>query len=148
MQETGDVGSIPWSGRSPGIGNGNPLHYSSWRIPWRGAWGQGVTVQGIKKIWTELNNWARQYVKHKSILSLNTQIIWYYFYIKIWLIRTLKGKKPLGKWSARLIKAQQVYFNFLGKNPVKLKMYSFAFLPSQEECPEYKWGLVASQKYY
>ena len=24
----GDPGSIPWSGRSPGEGNGNPLQYS------------------------------------------------------------------------------------------------------------------------
>ena len=24
----GDLGSIPWSGRSPGEGNGNPLQYS------------------------------------------------------------------------------------------------------------------------
>ena len=24
----GDMGSIPWSGRSPGVGNGNPLQYS------------------------------------------------------------------------------------------------------------------------
>ena len=30
-----DVGSIPGSGRSPGEGNGNPLQYSCWRIPWR-----------------------------------------------------------------------------------------------------------------
>ena len=28
-----DVGSIPGSGRSPGGGNGNPLQYSSRRIP-------------------------------------------------------------------------------------------------------------------
>ena len=30
-------GSIPWSGRPPGGGHGNPLQYSSipaWRIPW------------------------------------------------------------------------------------------------------------------
>ena len=26
--DAGDVGSIPGSGRSPGAGNGNPLHYS------------------------------------------------------------------------------------------------------------------------
>ena len=26
--DTRDTGSIPGSGRSPGIGNGNPLHYS------------------------------------------------------------------------------------------------------------------------
>ena len=30
----GDLGSIPGSGRSPGEGNGNPLQYSSWIIPW------------------------------------------------------------------------------------------------------------------
>ena len=30
----GDQGSIPGSGRSPGEGNGNPLQYSSLRIPW------------------------------------------------------------------------------------------------------------------
>ena len=29
-----DVGWIPGSGRSPGEGNGYPLQYSSWRIPW------------------------------------------------------------------------------------------------------------------
>ena len=40
----GDVGSIPGSGRSPGEGNGNSLHYS-WRIPWTeepgGLWSMG-----------------------------------------------------------------------------------------------------------
>jgi len=30
----GDTGSIPGSGRVPGVGNGYPLQYSSWRIPW------------------------------------------------------------------------------------------------------------------
>ena len=29
-----DAGSIPGSGRSPGEGNGNPLQYTPWRIPW------------------------------------------------------------------------------------------------------------------
>ena len=34
----GDLGSIPESERSPGGGHGNPLQYSSWRIPMdRGA---------------------------------------------------------------------------------------------------------------
>ena len=31
---TRDVGSIPGSERFLIIGNGNPLHYSSWKIPW------------------------------------------------------------------------------------------------------------------
>ena len=35
-----DSGSIPGSGRSPGIGNGNPLQYSCLENPMdRGAWG-------------------------------------------------------------------------------------------------------------
>ena len=29
----GDPGSIPGLGRSPGEGNGHPLHYLAWRIP-------------------------------------------------------------------------------------------------------------------
>ena len=30
----GDPGSIPGLGRSPGEGNGTPLQYSCWKIPW------------------------------------------------------------------------------------------------------------------
>ena len=30
----GDPGLIPGLGSSPREGNGNPLHYYSWRIPW------------------------------------------------------------------------------------------------------------------
>ena len=29
-----DPGSIPGSGRSTGEGNGNPLQYFAWKIPW------------------------------------------------------------------------------------------------------------------
>ena len=31
---TGDLGSVPGSGRSLGEGNGNPLQYSCLKIPW------------------------------------------------------------------------------------------------------------------
>ena len=31
---TGDMGSIPGSGRSPGEGNGNPFQYSCLENPW------------------------------------------------------------------------------------------------------------------
>ena len=48
-----DMGSIPESGRSPGGGNGNPLHYSCLGNPMdRGAW--WATVYGIAKSWTRL----------------------------------------------------------------------------------------------
>ena len=50
-----DVGSIPGSGRCPGIGNGNLLQYSFLensmdRGDWRG------TVHGVTKSWTRLSN--------------------------------------------------------------------------------------------
>ena len=55
VQETRDLGTIPASGRSPGEGNGNPLHYSSLENPTdRGAW--WVTAHGIAKSWTQLSN--------------------------------------------------------------------------------------------
>ena len=42
---TGDAGSFPGSGRSPGGGNGNPLQYSCQDNPMdRGAW--WATVRG------------------------------------------------------------------------------------------------------
>ena len=42
----GDAGSIPWSGRSPGEGNGSPLQYSFLGNPiTRGTW--RATVDGV-----------------------------------------------------------------------------------------------------
>ena len=40
-EDTGDSGSIPWWGRSPGIGNGNPLQSSCLQNPMdREDWSQ------------------------------------------------------------------------------------------------------------
>ena len=45
---TGDLGSIPGLGKSPGEGSGNPLQYSCLGKPMeRGAW--GATVHGVTK---------------------------------------------------------------------------------------------------
>ena len=53
--DTRDVGSISGSGRSPGVGNGNPLQYSGLENPMdRGAW-QG-TVHRVTKSWTQLSD--------------------------------------------------------------------------------------------
>ena len=47
----GDSGSISVLGRSPGEGNGNPLHYSCLENPMDGgAW--QATVHGVPKNWT------------------------------------------------------------------------------------------------
>ena len=49
----GDLGLIPVLGRSPGIGNGNPLQYSCLDNPVdREAW--GATIHGVAKKQTRL----------------------------------------------------------------------------------------------
>ena len=49
---TGNSGSIPGSGRSPGEGNGCPHNILAWRIPWAEEPGGLHTVYGITKSWT------------------------------------------------------------------------------------------------
>jgi len=50
-----DIGSIPGSGRSPGVGNGTPLQYSCLKYSIvRGAW--WATFHGVAKSWTRLSN--------------------------------------------------------------------------------------------
>ena len=51
--DTGNVGSIPGSGRSPGGGHGNPLQYPCLENPMdRGAW--RATVHSVAKSQTQL----------------------------------------------------------------------------------------------
>ena len=45
----GDLGSIPGSGRFPGEGNGNPLQYSCWIIPWTEETG-GLQSMGLQRV--------------------------------------------------------------------------------------------------
>ena len=48
------LGSVLGSGRSPGVGNGNPLQYSCLENPMdRGAW--WAAVHGVTKSWTRLS---------------------------------------------------------------------------------------------
>ena len=55
--DTGGVGSMPGSGRSPGVGNGNPPTCSSLvlEIPWMEEPG-GATVLGVAKSRTRLSD--------------------------------------------------------------------------------------------
>ena len=54
----GDVSSIPGSGRSPGVGNGNPLQYSCLGNPMdRGAW--WAEVHGVTKSQTQLDSYKK-----------------------------------------------------------------------------------------
>ena len=59
------MGSIPELGRSPGVGNGNPLQYSCLEnFINRGAW--WVTVHGFADSWTWLSKWACMHIINYS----------------------------------------------------------------------------------
>ena len=56
-ENSGDLGSIPGSGRSSGERNGNPLQYSCLEKSMdREAW--WATVHGVPKSWTRLSNFT------------------------------------------------------------------------------------------
>ena len=48
-RDTRDEGSIPGPDRSPGAGNGNPLQYSSLKIPWTEEPG-GLQSMGSQRV--------------------------------------------------------------------------------------------------
>ena len=51
--DTRDAGSIPGLGRSPGVENGNPFHYSWWKLPWTEEPGglQSMELQRVRHNW-------------------------------------------------------------------------------------------------
>ena len=88
--DTGEVDSIPESGRSPGGGHGNPLQYFAWRIPWTEASWQ-VTIHRA----TKSQRWLKRLSMHEHpvfqvpfvfflywmVLTLFSKISWQYIYI-------------------------------------------------------------------
>ena len=68
-EDTGDMGSIPGSGRSPGVGNGNPLQYHNLENSMnRGAWWTGY-IPGLAKNWTRLSTHTCMHVRDPPNLS-------------------------------------------------------------------------------
>ena len=46
--DTGDAGSIPWSGKSPGGGNGKHSSILAWKIPWTES--GGLQSMGLQRV--------------------------------------------------------------------------------------------------
>ena len=70
--DTGDVGLIPRSGRSPGVGNGNPLQYSRLEnFTGRGVW-QAI-VHGVTKS-------RRRLSTHTKMSKENTYLLFCHCY--------------------------------------------------------------------
>ena len=69
-----DVGLVPGSGRSPGVGYGNPLHYSCLEnIMYRGVW-QAI-VHGVAKSCAQLSTHTHTHT-HNNQLRKPLEFIW------------------------------------------------------------------------
>ena len=67
--DTRDVSSIPGSGKFPGKGNGNPLHYSCMRNPMdKGAWQTAVRVH--KRVG---HNWLSMHAQELTLQPERSQ---------------------------------------------------------------------------
>ena len=65
----GDLGLIPWLGRSPGEGNGYPLQYSCLENPMeRGAW--WATVFAVTRSWIHLVTQQEQLYTSRDFQAL------------------------------------------------------------------------------
>ena len=68
------AGSIPGSGRSPGGGHGNPLHYSCLGIPWTEESG-GLRSIGLHKVRHDWSDWARTHAMTKDVENLSVCLL-------------------------------------------------------------------------
>ena len=66
--DTKDAGLIPGSGRSPGVGNGNPLQHSCWKIP-RTEEPGGLLSMGSQRV---RHDWATE---HAGTHTQDTKLI-------------------------------------------------------------------------
>ena len=73
--DTGDLGLIPGSGRSPGGGHGHPLQYSCLENPMdRGAWSlQSIGSQRVRHNWSD---WVCTHASLPSCLSVSLSRDW------------------------------------------------------------------------
>ena len=71
--DAGEVASVSRLGRSPGEGNGNPLHYSHLGNPMdRGAW--WATLHGVARSQTWLSDGAHMhYYEHFYVLAKSSE---------------------------------------------------------------------------
>ena len=69
--DAGDTGLIPGSGRSPGIGNGNPLKYSCLGNPWTEE-PAGPQFIGSQKVG---HDWVTGHT-HTEAVSNTVPILW------------------------------------------------------------------------
>ena len=75
QEDTGDMGSVPELGRSPGGGHGDPLQSSCLENPMdRGAW--RATVRRVTQSRTRLSDLAHAHTRYRGPRGTNTELGW------------------------------------------------------------------------
>ena len=116
---SGDPGSIPGSGRSPGEGNGCRLQYSCLENPVdRGVW--WATVHGVAKSRTRLSDWTTKYCLPWGQLYPN--------YVQT--LRGIKKKKEICKKCSALTFKPLSHERKLFILLVKVTLFSAGWKPS------------------
>ena len=136
--KAGGPGSIPGSGRSPGVRNGYPLQYSCLEHSLdREAW--GATVHGVTKSWTWLSDWyhlfaflpqnllgflstpsplflVKSYVSCSCLANFSGFQLFSAYHILLWWYEPLSGCSPVWGY-LQIWSLHNFYFIlFLGKN--------------------------------
>ena len=76
--DTGDMGSIPGSGRFPGRRNGNPLQYSCLENPKdRGTWAGYSTGFAKRQDWTFTFSWCPRKYRNSHVYFLSVYLLWW-----------------------------------------------------------------------
>ena len=93
MQEMKEMGSIPRSGRSSGVGNGNPLQYPCLENSMdKGAW--QATVLGVANSQTQLNDWIHTQRTCIPLSTRNTDSsMWKVLWKLMWVLRA-RSRSP------------------------------------------------------
>ena len=85
------MASIPGSGRSPGKGNGNPLQYSAWKLPWSEELGDLQSMGSQESDTTEWLNNNNNITKYLSLLGKFFQ--WSRMDVRVGLWRRLSAEE-------------------------------------------------------
>ena len=127
----GDSGLIPWSGRSPGGGHGNPLWYSCLETPIdRGAW--WATVHGVAESdMSEVTEHAGMFV------TVCVCDVWVWVYVAAGMT-VAAGSKMARSWARQKIQGDEA----LAASPILTQMIVLSFYSwGAEETRWVLWGL-------
>ena len=129
---TGDVGSIPASGRSPGVGNRKPLQYSCLEnsVDREALW---ATVHKNTQSWTWQNMHANRWLSYPRLgqgLSKNFSTFWRKYQVEFFFFHSLL-------WN---------YISWASQRPSKdhfqdscLSLLNFKWWETGQESPSISW---------